>query len=103
MEPGQKTKFTLNRFRPWSAKPFETVELWNCGTTQKENRPVNSATGRVAEFHPTAADCSGGSPPVNAPAGAAGYDSSIAAACVESSGYLRDDKEPSESVLPEKE
>ena len=23
---GQSTKFTLNRFRPWSAKPFETVE-----------------------------------------------------------------------------
>ena len=35
VEPGQKTKFTLNRFRPWSAKPFETVELWNCGTTPK--------------------------------------------------------------------
>ena len=28
VEPGQKTKFTLNRFRPWSAKPFESVELW---------------------------------------------------------------------------
>ena len=28
VEPGQKTKFTLHRFRPWSAKPFETVELW---------------------------------------------------------------------------
>jgi len=26
--PGQKTKFTLNRFRPWSAEPFETVELF---------------------------------------------------------------------------
>ena len=26
--PGQKTKFLLNRFRPWSAKPFESVELW---------------------------------------------------------------------------
>ena len=23
VKPGQKTKFTLNRFRPWSAKPFE--------------------------------------------------------------------------------
>ena len=22
------TKFTINRFRPWSAKPFESVELW---------------------------------------------------------------------------
>ena len=28
VEPGQKTSFTLNRFRPWSAKPFESVELW---------------------------------------------------------------------------
>jgi aerobic carbon-monoxide dehydrogenase large subunit len=26
--PGQKTKFTLNRFRPWSAEPFATVELF---------------------------------------------------------------------------
>jgi predicted phosphohydrolase len=26
--PGQKTKFTLNRFRPWAAKPFESVELF---------------------------------------------------------------------------
>jgi hypothetical protein len=27
VEPGQKTKFTLSRFRPWSAEPFATVEL----------------------------------------------------------------------------
>ena len=27
-QPGQKTKFTLNRFRPWSAEPFATVELF---------------------------------------------------------------------------
>jgi hypothetical protein len=27
-KPGQKTKFTLNRFRPWSAKPFESEELF---------------------------------------------------------------------------
>jgi len=26
--PGQKTKFTLNRFRPWAATPFESVELF---------------------------------------------------------------------------
>ena len=26
--PEQKTKFTLNRFRPWAAKPFEGVELF---------------------------------------------------------------------------
>jgi hypothetical protein len=26
--PGQKTKFTLSRFRPWSADPFATVELF---------------------------------------------------------------------------
>lgn len=26
--PGQPTRFTLNRFRPWSATPFETVELF---------------------------------------------------------------------------
>jgi hypothetical protein len=24
--PGQKTKFTLNRYRPWSAEPFATVD-----------------------------------------------------------------------------
>jgi hypothetical protein len=28
VRPGQKTKFTLNRFRPWAAKPFESVELF---------------------------------------------------------------------------
>jgi hypothetical protein len=28
VEPGQNTKFTINRFRPWSAKPFESVELF---------------------------------------------------------------------------
>jgi hypothetical protein len=28
VEPGQKTSFTLNRFRPWSAEPFATVELF---------------------------------------------------------------------------
>jgi hypothetical protein len=28
VKPGQKTRFTLNRFRPWSANPFESVELW---------------------------------------------------------------------------
>jgi hypothetical protein len=27
-EPGQKTKFTLNRFRPWSSEPFASVELF---------------------------------------------------------------------------
>ncbi len=32
VQPGQKTKFTLNRFRPWSAEPFATVELF--GTSQ---------------------------------------------------------------------
>ena len=26
--PGQPTKFTLNRFRPWSSEPFATVELY---------------------------------------------------------------------------
>ena len=26
--PGQPTKFTLNRFRPWSAEPFASVELF---------------------------------------------------------------------------
>jgi len=29
VEPGQKTRFTLNRFRPWSAKPFESEELFS--------------------------------------------------------------------------
>jgi hypothetical protein len=28
VEPGQQTKFTLNRFRPWSAEPFATVEVF---------------------------------------------------------------------------
>jgi len=28
VQPGQKAKFTLNRFRPWSAKPFASVELY---------------------------------------------------------------------------
>ncbi len=28
VKPGQTTKFTLNRFRPWSAEPFATVELF---------------------------------------------------------------------------
>jgi hypothetical protein len=28
VKPGQKTKFTLNRFRPWSAEPFAHVELF---------------------------------------------------------------------------
>ena len=28
VEPGQKTRFTLNRFRPWSAEPFATVDLF---------------------------------------------------------------------------
>jgi hypothetical protein len=28
VRPGEKTKFTLNRFRPWAAKPFESVELY---------------------------------------------------------------------------
>jgi hypothetical protein len=28
VKPGQKTKFTLSRFRPWSAEPFATVELF---------------------------------------------------------------------------
>jgi hypothetical protein len=29
VKPGQPTKFTLNRFRPWAATPFETVELFH--------------------------------------------------------------------------
>jgi hypothetical protein len=28
VQPGQKTKFTVNRFRPWAAKPFESVEVF---------------------------------------------------------------------------
>jgi len=28
VKPGQKTTFTLNRFRPWSADPFATVSLY---------------------------------------------------------------------------
>jgi hypothetical protein len=29
VKPGQPTRFTLNRLRPWSSKPFETVSLFN--------------------------------------------------------------------------
>jgi hypothetical protein len=29
VKPGQPTRFTLNRFRPWSSKPFETLTLYN--------------------------------------------------------------------------
>src|SRR5713101_5469592 len=28
VQPGKPTKFTLNRFRPWSSEPFATVELF---------------------------------------------------------------------------
>ena len=28
VQPGKPTRFTLNRFRPWSAEPFATVELF---------------------------------------------------------------------------
>ena len=28
VRPGQPTRFTLNRFRPWSSEPFATVELF---------------------------------------------------------------------------
>ena len=28
VQPGQPTQFTLHRFRPWSAEPFATVELF---------------------------------------------------------------------------
>jgi hypothetical protein len=28
VQPGKPTKFTLTRFRPWSAVPFATVELF---------------------------------------------------------------------------
>jgi len=28
VQPGPKTKFTLNHFGPWSAEPFATVELF---------------------------------------------------------------------------
>jgi hypothetical protein len=28
VKPGQPTKFTLSRFRPWSAEPFATIELF---------------------------------------------------------------------------
>jgi hypothetical protein len=29
VQPNQKTKFTLNRFRPWSAEPFGTEALFS--------------------------------------------------------------------------
>jgi hypothetical protein len=28
VKPGQKTKFTINRFRPWAAEPFTSAELY---------------------------------------------------------------------------
>jgi hypothetical protein len=28
VQPGQKTTFTINRFRPWSPQPFSSVELY---------------------------------------------------------------------------
>jgi hypothetical protein len=28
VKPGQKTRFTINRFRPWAAEPFASVELY---------------------------------------------------------------------------
>lgn len=28
VEPGEKTRFMLNRYRPWATRPFETVELF---------------------------------------------------------------------------
>src|SRR4029077_18705875 len=31
VDPGGKTRFTLNRFRPWSAEPFATVALFKGG------------------------------------------------------------------------
>jgi hypothetical protein len=34
VQPGQKTKFTLNRFRPWSSEPFATVDLF--GASQQK-------------------------------------------------------------------
>jgi hypothetical protein len=28
LRPGEKTRFTLNRYRPWATQPFESVELF---------------------------------------------------------------------------
>jgi hypothetical protein len=28
VKPWQKTRFTINRFRPWAAEPFASVELY---------------------------------------------------------------------------
>jgi len=33
VKPGQKTKFTLNRFRPWAYKPFESMELFGSSSS----------------------------------------------------------------------
>ena len=38
VKPDEKTKFTLNRFRPWAAKPFNTVELFNNGADSATSR-----------------------------------------------------------------
>ncbi len=37
--PGQKTRFTLNRFRPWAVTPFESVELFGVAETQGLGQP----------------------------------------------------------------
>jgi len=34
--PGKPTKFTINRFRPQSAEPFESIEVFNSNFTVKE-------------------------------------------------------------------
>jgi hypothetical protein len=33
VQPEQPTRFTLNRFRPWAARPFESVELFGPSST----------------------------------------------------------------------
>ena len=37
VKPGEKTKFTLSRCRPWSAEPFATVE----DSHRKQRNPSN--------------------------------------------------------------
>jgi hypothetical protein len=43
--PGQKTKFTLSRFRPWSAEPFATqspIRRWQHGVPPTISRALSS-------------------------------------------------------------
>jgi hypothetical protein len=41
VKPGEKTKFTLNRFRPWSAEPFASVSCLTLLNKKKHDMRVS--------------------------------------------------------------